>query len=249
MNHEIHNSTENDPIWERLVDGELSGKEYQELLTSCEEDPRRWRRCALAFLEAQAWGREFRGLEKDISGYSYNDTESCVRTAGQAGSGTQTLVDNRVSLPPVSLGQKRLVRSLTLAACLLIAFFLGFLLPKNSDPIEVASPEIQPNVESFAEELPAQDSLSYITLVIDGPAGSPQQRFQLPVIQTDESIDQLLSSQSSSIPPALLSVLKNLGHEVHREREFLPVTLEDGRNIIVPVENLRIRPASAPRFQ
>ena len=45
---------------DRLVDGELTASEYDELLRKLETAPAGWRRCALAFLEAQAWGGELR---------------------------------------------------------------------------------------------------------------------------------------------------------------------------------------------
>src|SRR3990172_4689745 len=47
-----------DILFDRLVDGELSPGERRELLASLDGRPDGWRRCALAFLEAQAWGNE-----------------------------------------------------------------------------------------------------------------------------------------------------------------------------------------------
>jgi hypothetical protein len=38
-----------------LVDGELSEENRRQLLTSLENEPGGWRRCALAFLESQCW--------------------------------------------------------------------------------------------------------------------------------------------------------------------------------------------------
>lgn len=44
---------------DRLVDGELSESDRSELLLQLEHEPEGWRRCALAFLEAQCWKQEF----------------------------------------------------------------------------------------------------------------------------------------------------------------------------------------------
>ena len=44
---------------DRLVDGEVSGEEYREILRALERHPDQWRRCAHAFLQAQAWQRDF----------------------------------------------------------------------------------------------------------------------------------------------------------------------------------------------
>ncbi len=40
---------------DRLVDGELTHEERRALIARLEADPDGWRRCAVAFLEAQAW--------------------------------------------------------------------------------------------------------------------------------------------------------------------------------------------------
>src|SRR5438876_11522290 len=42
-------------LLDRLVDGELPERERRELLLRIEKEPDGWRRCALAFLEAQIW--------------------------------------------------------------------------------------------------------------------------------------------------------------------------------------------------
>jgi hypothetical protein len=44
-----------DVLLDRLVDGELDGEERRNLLVHLDVTPDGWKRCALAFLEAQAW--------------------------------------------------------------------------------------------------------------------------------------------------------------------------------------------------
>ena len=48
-----------------LVDGELTPGERRELLTRLDEQPEGWRRCALAFLEAQAWQQDLGGMSPE----------------------------------------------------------------------------------------------------------------------------------------------------------------------------------------
>src|SRR4029079_10623055 len=51
-----HNDTFNDDVrFDRLVDGEMTASERRQLLESLDSRPEGWRRCALAFLEAQSW--------------------------------------------------------------------------------------------------------------------------------------------------------------------------------------------------
>ncbi len=47
-----------------LVDGELNDVERHQLLASLDQEPGAWRRCALAFLEAQAWQQSMRGMQR-----------------------------------------------------------------------------------------------------------------------------------------------------------------------------------------
>jgi anti-sigma factor RsiW len=44
-----------DRLIDRLVDGELTDRDRHALLVRLETEPEGWRRCALAFLEAQSW--------------------------------------------------------------------------------------------------------------------------------------------------------------------------------------------------
>src|SRR5262245_34529426 len=48
-------------LLDRLVDGELDVAGRRELLKALDDQPGGWRRCALAFLEAQAWRSDLRG--------------------------------------------------------------------------------------------------------------------------------------------------------------------------------------------
>src|SRR4051794_41175929 len=47
--------TDNQHLIDRLVDGELDPAGRRALLVHFETEPGGWRRCALAFLEAQSW--------------------------------------------------------------------------------------------------------------------------------------------------------------------------------------------------
>ncbi len=48
-----------------LVDGELSEEERREVLLRLDSEPDGWRRCALAFLEAQSWREAMRSVSDE----------------------------------------------------------------------------------------------------------------------------------------------------------------------------------------
>src|SRR6478736_529657 len=59
---ELNDWQEKSQQWlERLVDGELTEEAQRQLLLAIDAHPDAWRRCALAFVEAQALRRDLRG--------------------------------------------------------------------------------------------------------------------------------------------------------------------------------------------
>ena len=59
-----HDDAINNELLDRLVDGELSEAAYRQTLDRLDETPDGWRRCAMSFLEQQAWRRELMQLLK-----------------------------------------------------------------------------------------------------------------------------------------------------------------------------------------
>ena len=53
---------------ERLVDGEMLPDEYREFVASLEDEPDGWRRCALSFLESQAFSQDLKDWVRDPAG-------------------------------------------------------------------------------------------------------------------------------------------------------------------------------------
>src|SRR3972149_3765527 len=57
--------TLDDRRFDLLVDGELPESERRNLLSTLDDLPGGWRRCALAFLEAQTWNEEMRSIRQE----------------------------------------------------------------------------------------------------------------------------------------------------------------------------------------
>jgi hypothetical protein len=75
-----------------------------------------------------------------------------------------------------------------------------------------------------------------------GADGSATETGQVPVYEVDNDWQRALAADQPAIGPELIDLLRQRGYEVKHEQQFLPAPLEDGRQIIVPVEGYRITP-------
>src|SRR5687767_12303111 len=100
---------------DRLVDGELSGDERRHLLASLEAQPDGWRRCALAFVEAQTWRGAMGSLLRE--GEAPAEPGSTV-TLGRSGSAGASPSQERTS-------RSHLATWFAVAASIVVAFGLG----------------------------------------------------------------------------------------------------------------------------
>jgi hypothetical protein len=116
---------------DRLVDGSLPEAERRKLLLQLESEPEGWRRCALAFLEAQTWREAFAPL------------------AAAASAAAPANLAIRTGSPPPHW--RRAVRWVALAACILAGFALGWASrPPESSVRELAQVNQAPHVEPSA---------------------------------------------------------------------------------------------------
>lgn len=222
---------------DRLVDGELTSEEYREVLAQLELEPDGWKRCALAFLEAQAWCRDLRGR---------CDESAPIRCP---------------VVPTVSPGRRSpgswIVACGALAGCLAAAFGLGMwwssgdLAPHDADrPVKL----LPANRQDFA---PAASALvqtpgssattpTQLTLLVDRGDGQTEQ-FEMPVFDAHDPVGQRLVQQPA-IPWHVELAIRRAGHDVRTQRHWTPVTLWDGRQAVFPVDELEIVPVSEDSF-
>ena len=232
-----------DGLLDRLVDGELNSAEYRELLRSLDRRPAGWRQCALAFLEAQAWRRELGGMR---------DAEAGSRPAGM-----------------VSVRSPSRVRSwttvLAVAASLLLAFALGVgfraqwpVLSPTPDGGQLATgdkakPTPNQLVERAAPPPRAREGDSSLAapsgnlrLVVGDPDGRSDRQIDVPLY---EWAPGRLPPRAASVPPEVQRALQRMGRQLRWERQFVPLNLEGGRRVLLPVEQLEITPVEHGLYQ
>lgn len=222
--------THEDILFDRLVDGELSADERRLLLASLDDRPGGWRRCALAFLEAQSWSE---GLGE------------MVREPAARQSAVEQNSVVRVVPPSPPEDKQRGFAWVAIAAALLAAFTFG-LMWRSGTPVAV-NDRGQPDAK-IAEVIPPPSFQSpgapdALTLWVRDDTGNPRP-LRVPLVDAG-TLDQQLGLQfQTGLPADVRDRLQDRGFDVQSKRRYAPLWLENGRPMIVPVEDTRIVPVS-----
>jgi hypothetical protein len=242
MNARFNITVDDDSRFDRLVDGALPATDYKTLLASLEDEPGGWRRCAMAFLEAQAWGREFSAIRRvEEDGVPRGKVAESVQPAAPS-----------PAKKPLFLSVSPLLAA---AACAVLAFGLGIVTrssfyPADTLPTRFAgqtpwvADDSNPNVpHEMIEEVGSE--IAAMKFVIDGTGNK---EVVVPVISGDHPGEETLVETEPVIPDSVLRALRNKGHDIRRQQEFIPIALQDGRHVIFPVEEYRITPVSGRSY-
>jgi hypothetical protein len=89
---------------------------------------------------------------------------------------------------------------------------------------------------------PPGDEIGNLRLVMDGAGDGSPQAGKIPVYEIDSSVEQYLERDRPALPPELVQMLEQRGHDVQRQQQYIPVQLDDGRQIIVPIDGYQITP-------
>jgi hypothetical protein len=220
-----------DILLDRLVDGELTGSERRQLLESFDKRPEGWRRCALAFLEAQSWREELGQVAR-----------------GQA---SETSV-SKSPAPSVTPSRKSnwssVVIWLAMAACLLLAFGLGLMQRERGQ--QIAGGSLNPTGQ-VAKLTPPSNSASpnatkpgdAVTFFVKDDGGR-MQPVRVPLVDASTLDKELGVKFQTGVPDEVRNHLKDSGYAVKSKRQYAPLWLENGRPMILPVEDTNIIPVS-----
>lgn len=240
-------------VLDRLVDGELSQAERRALLAALDDEPGAWRRCALAFLESQSWRWQLAQIASE-------PLVAQAATRGPAGS--------------AAISAKRsngLGRWLAIAAGLLISFTLGTRftpapqqaanVPSEASsavaahdalpapvPEAIAENPSEPAAEASAAE-PNWETLTLASLEgADGESAASSFEVRVRDNADSQTLQELLSANESALPEALVRQLELEGWQVSRQRQLVPVSLPDGRRMVMPVEQIDVQRPDIVQF-
>jgi hypothetical protein len=208
------------PLLDKLVDGELSNVEQRALLLQLDDTPHVWRRLALTFLEAQAWQRELRTVSAAV-----------------------IPPDVTVVSPPVRKPRRQwsMVTAMTASVCVIfgLGFTCGSLRPTNSPTVvDWTSPGPKAGPASAENQEPSPEM---VRLYLAGDTPGTFHEVDLPLLEATNDGSALLADGPSFIPHQVRRTLERMGHEVQEQRQFVPVQLLDGREAVVPVDDVHVR--------
>jgi hypothetical protein len=206
----------------------------------------------LAFLEAQAWEREFGAMRRDAEAPRAAD---------------------------VHRRQERWSRHwpllLAVAASFLVAFGLGLVIrPLSPAPPGGSTGQIAENARAPAAPPSGTDRLAAVVppaelfrqspdgnapdgnvpdgnvmVMMDVGDGSGSHPVSVPVIDWSPQNEGLLRRGPTNIPSEVRRTLQQMGYELRLNKHLIPSEAADGRPVLIPVEQLEMVPVGRRAFQ
>lgn len=251
---------------DRLADGALDAAERRALFGRLEGTPDGWRKCALALLEVRAWEHALRAPRRD-------EPPLAVRGAAARQPTRQVVVPrpaqgpNPTGLPAGSGSARIALRWFALAASVLVAFGIG----RWERSFEPVAPEPLWPGDQIVQQPPLDDPSARHRVAASPispsatPADMPRQQRVYRVVFSDplsgreweqsvvaeerEDLDYAgLAPTQPVVPPWLQAELQRQGQQVQQRRRLVAYPLEDGRQLVVPVDEVQISPVALPAY-
>lgn len=203
---------------DRLVDGDCDEAERRALILRLESEPDGWRRCALAFLEDQAWRSALGGPVAAVP---------LVR---------QSPAPSRIRRSVAIVGRLAMAAGL-IAATIAVGFTLGGA-SQGRKPIEVVRSQDPGPSREPAEADDVIREVGWASLKV-GAAGEETVR-RIPILAGPGLDERWLESRPSAVPDYVRAQWERGGYQVAERRQLLSLNLNDGRHLAIPVEDVEL---------
>jgi hypothetical protein len=233
-----------DDFFDRVVEGDLSPAELRAALDRLEREPDGWKRCTLAFLEAQCWRESFKTIDPQSSG------NGCGLTSSRPSASTQSSKHQ--------FGLRRLAIAAGIAA---MAFALGWRArpERTGSSHRAASPALAnagppatrdlgtaiappSSVADRDPEKPAPpDEASPVNAARRVRVVPADTATAAPIVARRRLDERWVKNPSPPITEHQLALLEQRGYQVDRRRRVITATLADGRRVTMPIEQIQLR--------
>ncbi|NOX56518.1 MAG: hypothetical protein GXP27_19160 [Planctomycetes bacterium] len=253
---------------DRLVDGELDEQHERALLARLDRTPDGWRRCALAFLEARAWRRDMGRLIQA----AHTDDAALVRSrparkpvwhttrllavcaswlvAFGLGAGLMWLTDASRSPTPSSrttIRRAEPVAAAHTAQTPTSRSQRAETQDRQPGPVAARSKQFDTAEDQAVKKTATPSEAGSLRLLVQHRSGETEV-LDVPVVDVLNA-EELWRSQQRTAAERLRERLERLGHRVRTQRWLIPVPLRDGRQLVLPVEELDVQPTRFASYQ
>lgn len=207
---------------DRLVADDLDADARRALLHLLDAHPDGWRRCALAFLEDQAW-----------------------RSALAGPRGVASFDPAALPMTRTKRNVARSIARCAAAACLLAAFAAGGFRFGVVSADRPAAPGLTQLDPVLAPPRPIEPrgvipepghAIGYLSLVDPADGEAPPR--QVPVLEATASNERWLAEQPATIPDYVKAQWERRGYQVEEHRRLVGLDLADGRRVAIPVDEV-----------
>ena len=233
-----------DAFLDRIVDGGLAPAELRAAIDLLGREPDGWKRCALAFLEAQCWRESFQGMDDQLAALPARiaRSESPSRRIPHGS----------------SAGWRRFAMAAGIAA---LAFVLGWhahparvvetrdagvppaleVVGRSNPPDALATAEGPDSTEPTQDEPGPSDLVPPVRMVGRLRIGSADGAPTVPILAGPGIDEQWVRNQPPSITEHQQALLEQQGYQIDRRRRLITARLADGRQVAVPIDQVQVR--------
>ncbi len=243
-----------DRFIDRIVDGDLTPAELRAAIDCLDREPDGWKRCALAFLEAQCWRESFRAM-------------------GQSAAlpGERPFLSFASPIRARTWGRRRWLHGSIAAGLAAASFAMGWvghgarsLSSSAQPPIVTAGANPNPPGSGSQSESRNQTGVDIHqqTRLAAWPArenqapptvkevvrwvgrlriGDQSNGTEVPILAGPGITEQWLRNQPPPVNGYREVALQRQGYQVNQRRQLITKTLADGRRVTVPVDQVQIR--------
>jgi hypothetical protein len=223
---------------DRLAVGELPESERRSLLAWLDEDVRRWRACAMAFLEAQTW---------EAAVVDWPPATTLARSASEGN--RASICESAGASVAKPAGQPRpqwtAPIALAIAISLIASFAMGTVAARrwSAPPARDIARVIE---QPFRAQKAANDKSRPVLATVPVRTGLGPHlpaRLQFPVTLASSASPAV---HMPAIPDYERKQLEKRGFELVEEVRYLPARLPDGRQVMVPVTKVQLKFKGTP---
>lgn len=234
---------------QKIVDGEVTHEKLAVALKKLDLTPSDWRALALAFLEEQQWSKQISKM-KGVNALKLAKSQEVVIDRVAADSATETNKRSATwwgSLGPGAVGSA-FMGALAASLILSLGFTAGMLsfdwqVPNGPDPDSIAKASSQSqdakNTTSARRSTHPKNLDQGMRMVVTGPN---DETAEIPIYDLGEIDPREMWAKEDLEIARLNNELRRKGYQLEVRPEYYTSKLNDGRQLIVPVKNVNLKP-------